>query len=387
MADPNASSGGPSESPRPASPGNGRNTANRSGQSRGGKGRSGQGNRSRGGQNARGQGGGSGGRSSSGQGNDGRNSGRSNGGRGNGRPGGNQRNQRPGGAQRAKPTDSQPVIEQPAVAVVEAPRTLGTISAHEVSANRRRAWTLCLSAAVLPALVVGVVLGLAVGVVVGVVTSVVAAVLVAVGVDRRATSVALRAVGARPARHDEVPGLENVMDGLCATFGLRMPAVMLVDDPVPNACALGRGPADAVLVVTTGLVARLDLIEMEGVVAQQLAHVKRGDALLSSVAVTVVGPWGRLTGNDRLLHRALGPGREYRADQVAAAVVRYPPGLYDAMVAMVAAPPPAPSSIFAGQRGRTRWIWIDPMAGHREEPLADGDLDGTAVRIAALAEL
>jgi Peptidase family M48 len=161
---------------------------------------------------------------------------------------------------------------------------------------------------------------------------------------------------------------------------------MAVDDELPNACSLGARPDRGILVVTTGLETSLDLIEMEGVVAHELSHLKRGDTLVSSVAVTVLAPLIWLTGSDRLLHAALGWGREMLADQVAVRAVRYPPGLCGALAKFEAGPVPRAGSVFAGRRlSMSRWLWIDPAVGHRDQPLS-GDLDLTAVRIDALAE-
>jgi len=66
-------------------------------------------------------------------------------------------------------------------------------------------------------------------------------------------------------------------------------------------------------------------------------------------------PGRRLTGSDTWLHRALGHGREYRADQLAVAAVRYPPGLHDALAAL--SDPPAvvePASVFSPESSRRR---------------------------------
>ena len=119
--------------------------------------------------------------------------------------------------------------------------------------NRRRARWLAILAGLMPGLVAGAVLA-AIGLLIAaaaafvVITAVVAAV-----VWRSATSFVLARIGARPPRASELPRLANVVDGLCATFGVPAPELMVVDDAVPNACALGRDPGSAVLVVTTGL--------------------------------------------------------------------------------------------------------------------------------------
>jgi Zn-dependent protease with chaperone function len=255
-----------------------------------------------------------------------------------------------------------------------------------VAANRRRVRILCLAAGVLPALVLGVVLGLVAGPVVGAVVAVVVLAVVAVVAYRQAVALALAFVGGRPVRPEAVPALATQVDGLCGTFGVRVPQLRLVDEAVPNSCALAGPGGREVLVVTTGLLARLDLIELEGVLAHELSHVKRHDAVVSAVAVATVGVLAALTGADRVVHRAVGRGREYGADQAAVLAVRYPPGLHGALCAFGAGTRPQPGSVFTGRRwSATRWIWIDPMVG-APDPAPGGELDATAVRMEALGQ-
>ena len=45
-----------------------------------------------------------------------------------------------------------------------------------------------------------------------------------------------------PLAERDQPRLTNVVEGLCATFGLRMPDLYVVWDAVPNACASGATP-------------------------------------------------------------------------------------------------------------------------------------------------
>jgi Zn-dependent protease with chaperone function len=237
-----------------------------------------------------------------------------------------------------------------------------------------------------PALVVGVVLGLAVSILAGAIGGAVVFVAVALAVPRLATRIALAVVGARSPRPGELPRLRNLVDGLCPTFGLRPPALMVVDDDVPNACSVGSGPDHGVLVVTSGVERSLDLIEMEGLVAHELAHLKRADVVVSAVAVAVLAPFVWVSGSDWLLHRVVGFGRELLADQVAVRAVRYPPGLSAALEKLETGVAPLAGSLFSGRRlAMSRWLWIDPSVGRRDEdPM--GDLDLTVVRIGALAE-
>jgi heat shock protein HtpX len=253
-----------------------------------------------------------------------------------------------------------------------------------VAANRRRVVTLCALAAVVPALLLGALVSVALNVIVGIVVFVVAGAAVMYALWRLAPSVALSRVGAAPIEEQDETRLWSVTEGLCATFGLSMPALYLLRDDIPNACALGRDAKSSVLVVTTGLLRRLDPIELEGVVAHELAHVKRGDNGVSCIGITL----GRIFGGASTLRRCVGEDREYRADVVGASAVRYPRGLLGALQAMMAAPAPAEGSFFSasGRFGSTRWVWIDPSVGHRDETLVPGDLDATSVRAATLSE-
>ena len=252
--------------------------------------------------------------------------------------------------------------------------------------NRRRAGLVAVAGGAGPGIVLGAVIAGVVGWPVGLTVFCVVTGVVALLIWYRSTAVALRLLGAVPCLPEDQPRLFNVTEGLCATFGLRVPELWVVDDPVPNACTLGRSAHEALLVVTSGLLERLDLIELEGLVAHELAHVKRHETVLAGIGVVVLWPYARLSGRDDLLRSLLGPGREYRADQLAAATVRYPPGLRDALGAMAEGPAPSPGSVFAAPRlAMTRWLWVDPDPGPGRRDGRQG-IEALEVRIAALTE-
>jgi heat shock protein HtpX len=244
----------------------------------------------------------------------------------------------------------------------------------------------------------GVVLGLVVGVVlvalglpiVGVVALVVVAAGISLWIWNAAPGAVLRSVGAVPSEEWDHPRLHNLVDGLCATMGLPRPAICMVDSPVPNAMALGRDPQSATLLVTTGLDQVLTLVELEGVLAHELVHVKRNDTVLAGVAVVATAPLAALMGADKAtarVHRLIGSGREFSADQRAAVVVRYPHGIGSALDAMVGGSDH--TTPWLPGRGRmaalTRWLWIDPMVGTPPGEPSEGNLDDTRVRAEALS--
>ncbi len=259
-------------------------------------------------------------------------------------------------------------------------------------ANRRRALTLC----VLPWLVLGLVLGAlltaAVVWLVGLCVFVAVTVLGSFLLWRRAPGSVARAVGARVCAESEQPRVYNLVEGLCATMGLPFPEIRVVDSAVPNAMALGRDPGSAVVVVTSGLAESLTLVQLEGVLAHELVHVKRHDTVVSAVAVCVSLPWavvkGATVGAARV-HRLTGPGREFAGDERAVAIVRYPPGLGSALESMVDHPVGSVTWPPGGGRtaALTRWLWIDPLAGSPSPEPLEGNLDDTRVRAAALALL
>jgi len=176
-----------------------------------------------------------------------------------------------------------------------------------------------------------------------------------------------RAVEADPVEHAR---LHNLVEGLCIASGLPKPRIYVIDDVAPNAFATGRNPRHAAIAVTTGLLDKMNRIELEAVLAHELSHIKNYDVLVATLAVTMVGllalvsdffirfMWwngGRRGRNDReggaapalaifgfallvlapliakLLRFAVSRGRESLADVSAVEMTRYPPGMISAL--------------------------------------------------------
>ena len=174
---------------------------------------------------------------------------------------------------------------------------------------------------------------------------------------------------ARPATQEQYQKLNNILDGLMISSGLKnRPRLYVVDDPQPNAFATGRNPQNSVICVTTGLLEKLDYYELEGVVAHELSHIKNYDLRLSAVVSVMVGFmviltdwvsralfWGRGRDNDdnnsgnpilmiigliclllapifgQLMQLALSRRREYLADASAVELTRNPDGMISAL--------------------------------------------------------
>jgi heat shock protein HtpX len=181
--------------------------------------------------------------------------------------------------------------------------------------------------------------------------------------------------------------LVDVAEGLFAVFGLTTAEIRVIDDPAANAISVGRSPDRGVVFITSGLVVLLDRIELEAVLAHELAHLKRGDTVSGSIAVLGFDSLGRyLTILGRVADRVAGTDREPLADLAAVAVTRYPPGLISALEKIAAAPTRRPACLPRGVPELTARLWLAPFDQAHAEPERRGDLD-LSERIDLLREL
>ncbi|PKQ37131.1 MAG: zinc metalloprotease HtpX [Actinobacteria bacterium HGW-Actinobacteria-1] len=117
---------------------------------------------------------------------------------------------------------------------------------------------------------------------------------------------------ARPVDRDREPYIVNTIEGLAIAAGLPVPKAYVIDDPAPNAFATGRNPENAAIAVTTGLVAKMDRLELEGVIAHELSHVKNYDTLVQTLAAVLAGTVVLLS--DWMLHSFWWGGGRRRGD-------------------------------------------------------------------------
>jgi heat shock protein HtpX len=96
--------------------------------------------------------------------------------------------------------------------------------------------------------------------------------------------IALRTAGAREVTPQEAPELHGIVDRLCALADMPKPRVAIANSNMPNAFATGRNSEHAVLCVTTGLMAKLNPDELEGVIAHEMSHVAHKDVQVMTAA-------------------------------------------------------------------------------------------------------
>jgi len=220
----------------------------------------------------------------------------------------------------------------------------------------------------------------------------------------KSDAVALAMSHAKPADPVEYARLHNLVEGLCIAAGLPKPRVYVISDPAPNAFATGRNPRHAAVAVTTGLLEKMNRVELEGVLAHELSHVKNYDILVSTLAVTLVGVivvmadfslrfmwWGGPRSRDRqreggggpqaifalvgiallllaplaarLMQFAVSRRREALADVSGVAMTRYPPGLIAALEKLK-----DDTTVVESSSRATAHLWIEsPLARTKEE--------------------
>jgi heat shock protein HtpX len=102
--------------------------------------------------------------------------------------------------------------------------------------------------------------------------------------------VLLQMAGAREIQKQDHPQLFNIVEEMTIAAQLpKMPRVFIVDDPAPNAFAVGRNSDKAAVAVTIGLLKILNRDELQGVVAHEIGHIKNRDVALMTTAGIMLG--------------------------------------------------------------------------------------------------
>lgn len=98
-------------------------------------------------------------------------------------------------------------------------------------------------------------------------------------------------VGAVETDEPAQPRLHNLVDGLCVTSGVTKPTLYVLDDAARNVATVvtaGGETPQAAMIVTSGLLEGLSRIELEGVLAQQLSHLRDGDVAVGTFVAALV---------------------------------------------------------------------------------------------------
>ncbi|HEX8900255.1 M48 family metallopeptidase [Vitreimonas sp.] len=97
------------------------------------------------------------------------------------------------------------------------------------------------------------------------------------------------ATGARKVERSQEPKLYNLLENLCISRGLTMPALRIMETDGLNAFATGLHKGQYSITVTRGLMNTLNDEELEAVLAHELTHIQNADVRLLVIAVVFVG--------------------------------------------------------------------------------------------------
>jgi heat shock protein HtpX len=266
---------------------------------------------------------------------------------------------------------------------------------EEIASNKRKSVLLVIGAF----LFLGVI-GLAIGYLfgtgpLGLVIALVVAFFLATWSYFSGDKVVLASTRAQLVTPDQQPRLHNIVEGLAIAAGVPKPKVYVVPEQAPNAYATGRDPDHSSIAVTEGLLAMMNRVELEGVIAHEMSHVVDRDILLGTIVATLVGAavllseffmrtwwWGGIggrRGNDsngggfglimfavgfalmviaplagQVIKLSVSRNREYLADAQGALLTRYPPGLISALRKLETAP-----TAMRSANNATAHLWLN----------------------------
>ncbi|MBI5816706.1 MAG: M48 family metallopeptidase [Nitrospinae bacterium] len=167
---------------------------------------------------------------------------------------------------------------------------------------------------------------------------------------------------AKKAAHDTHPQLFNVVEEMKIASGLPMPELYVIEADAPNAFATGRDQNHSAIAVTTGLLAKLNRDELQGVIAHEFSHIRNLDIRYAMLVGVIVGATALIadaflrgfggSGSRRgglplllvavifaivapisakMLQMAISRSREFLADASAVELTRNPDGLASAL--------------------------------------------------------
>lgn len=188
----------------------------------------------------------------------------------------------------------------------------------------------------------------------------------------------LTLTGAKKIQSTDNPEIYNLVDNLAITAGLpKTPKIYLIDSPALNAFATGKSPQNSYVVLTRGIIEKLNKEELEGVIAHEISHIKNYDirvmmiaAILAGIVAIIADIFLRMSfygGRDKekgngflfvigfllallapifaqLIQLAISRKREYMADASGALLTRNPEGLASALEKISKSPIPLETS-------------------------------------------
>lgn len=116
----------------------------------------------------------------------------------------------------------------------------------------------------------------------------------------------LNFANARPLTKKDNPKVYRAVENVAIAAGLPVPKVHIIRDNSLNAFATGYRPKTASIALTSGLVQKLSPLELEGVIAHEMAHIGNRDIRLNVLIITGLGIFVFLADLIRIFLRSRG---------------------------------------------------------------------------------
>lgn len=97
------------------------------------------------------------------------------------------------------------------------------------------------------------------------------------------------ATSAKPLSRNENKRVYNLLENLCISRGIKMPALNIIEDDSLNAYASGISEKNYVITLSRGIINKLNDAELESVIAHELTHIRNRDVRLLIISVIFVG--------------------------------------------------------------------------------------------------
>ncbi len=198
----------------------------------------------------------------------------------------------------------------------------------------------------------------------------------------------LAASGARELTVEKDRALLDLVSKFSAAAGVPMPRVFEINDPHPNALAVGANPRIASIILTKSVRKLLPKDQIAPLIAHELGHIKARDTLAATIGAMfldailmfaiALGLIGLFVGKHGggilialaiftpltaiILHLAASRSREYEADRYGAELLGSPQPMIAALRKLAALP--ALPNQYALHAPATASLWfVDPLAG------------------------
>jgi heat shock protein HtpX len=97
------------------------------------------------------------------------------------------------------------------------------------------------------------------------------------------------ATDSRPLQRNENKRVYNLVENLCISAGMTMPAINIIEDDSLNAFASGIDTKSYTVSLSRGIIDKLNDEELEAVIGHELTHIRNRDVRLLIISIVFVG--------------------------------------------------------------------------------------------------